>query len=114
MSSAQFGSIYPRKDPFLVLETAAELVRRGVDLRVVFIGSFVGDTVEADFWAEADRLGLRDRVEVTGYIQSAAVLYGVFAEVDAFALSTERRAHVTSRQRPGRGTVRPPRGRERP
>jgi glycosyltransferase involved in cell wall biosynthesis len=96
---AQFGSIYPRKDPFLVLATAAELVRRGVDPRVVFVGAFVGYTVEADFWAEVDRLGLKGRVEITGYIQSAAELYGVFAEVDAFAYPlseglTSRRASV--------------------
>jgi glycosyltransferase involved in cell wall biosynthesis len=107
---AQFGSIYPRKDPFLVLETAGELVRRGVDPRVVFIGAFVGSDVEANFWAETERLGLTGRVEVTGYINSAAELYGVFAEVDVFAYPlseglTSRRASVQAAALSGRPVV---------
>lgn len=107
---AQFGSIYPKKDPFLVLETAAELVRRGIDLRTVFIGSFVGGEVESDFWAEVERSGLKGRVEVTGYIQSAASLYGVFAEVDAFVYPlneglTSRRASVQAAALSGRPVI---------
>lgn len=107
---AQFGSIYPKKDPFLVLEAAAQMMRRGVDTRVVFIGAFVGDAVEADFRAEVDRLGLKGRVDVTGYIQSAAELYGVFAEVDAFAYPlteglTSRRASVQAAALSGRPVV---------
>lgn len=107
---AQFGSIYPRKDPFLVLGAAAELVRRGLDLRVVFIGSFVGAEVEADFWTEVNRLDLAGSVEVTGYLQSAQELYGVFAEVDAFAYPlseglTSRRASVQAAALSGRPVV---------
>jgi glycosyltransferase involved in cell wall biosynthesis len=107
---AQFGSIYPKKDPFLVLETAAELVRRGVDPRVVFIGSFVGAEVESNFWSEVERLGLKGHVEVTGYIQSATELYGVFAQVDAFAYPlgeglTSRRASVQAAALSGRPVV---------
>lgn len=107
---AQFGSIYPKKDPFTVLETAVELVRRGIDLRVVFVGSFVGDAVGAEFWREVERLGLKDKVEVTGYIDSAAELYGVFGEVDAFVYPlseglTSRRASVQAAALSGRPVI---------
>ncbi len=107
---AQFGSIYPRKDPILVLETAAELVRRGVDLRVVFIGSFVGSQVEGAFGAEVERLGLAGRIEVTGYIRSAAMLYGVFEEVDAFVYPlseglTSRRGSIQAAALSGRPVI---------
>lgn len=107
---AQFGSIYPKKEPFLVLETAAELVRRGIDVRTVFVGSFVGRDVESSFWAVIERLGLKGRVEVTGYIQSAATLYGVFAEVDAFVYPlseglTSRRASVQAAALSGRPVI---------
>jgi glycosyltransferase involved in cell wall biosynthesis len=107
---AQFGSIYPKKDPFALLATAAELVRRGVDLRLAFVGSFVGDQVEADFRAEIARLGLEGRVDVSGYIDSAAELYGVFREVDAFAYPlseglTSRRSSVQAAALSGRPVV---------
>ena len=107
---AQFGSIYPKKDPFLVLETAAELVRRGTNVRMVFIGSFVGADIEGNFWGEVDRLGLKGSVEVTGYIQSAAELYGVLQEVDAFVYPlseglTSRRASVQAAALSGRPVV---------
>ena len=108
----QFGSIYPKKDPLVLLEVAAELVRRGVDPRVAFIGSFVKDmgNIEGDFWAEVDRLGLTGRVEVTGYVQSAAELYGIFAEIDAFLYPlseglTSRRASVQAAALSGRPVV---------
>jgi glycosyltransferase involved in cell wall biosynthesis len=107
---AQFGSIYPKKDPFQFLAAAAELAHRDVDVRAMFIGSFVGKDVEADFWAETYRLGLDGRVEVTGYIQSAAELYGVFAEVDAFLYPlseglTSRRASVQAAALAGRPVI---------
>lgn len=107
---AQFGSIYPRKDPFLVLEAAAELVRRHVEPRVVFIGSFVGGEVEAAFRTEVERLGLTGHVEVTGYIATPAELYGVFAEVDAFVYPlseglTARRSSVQVAALSGRPVV---------
>ncbi|RYE09875.1 MAG: glycosyltransferase [Hyphomicrobiales bacterium] len=109
---AQFGSIYPKKDPLVLLEIGAELLRRGVDTRIVFIGSFIKDmgNVEADFFAEADRLGLAGRVEVTGYVKSAAELYGIFAEVDAFLYPlseglTSRRASVQAAALSGKPVV---------
>ncbi len=107
---AQFGSIYPRKDPEVVLETAADLVRRGIDLRLVFIGSFVGSQVESEFEAMVGRLGLTGRVEVTGYIQSAAALYGVFDQVDAFVYPlgeglTSRRGSIQAAALSGRPVI---------
>ncbi|MBI4922975.1 MAG: glycosyltransferase [Devosia nanyangense] len=112
MILAQFGSIYPKKDPLVLLDVAAELMRRGIELRLVFIGSFVkdGGTVEADFWARVEALGLKDRVEVTGYLKDAAKLYGLFAEVDAFVYPlseglTSRRASVLAAALSGRPVV---------
>ena len=109
---AQFGSIYPKKDPMVLLEVAAELLRRQVDLRVVFIGSFVKDagSVEADFWAKVTELGLFGRVDVSGYVASAEDLYGVFAEVNAFLYPlseglTSRRASVLAAALSGRPVV---------
>jgi glycosyltransferase involved in cell wall biosynthesis len=82
----QFGSIYPKKDPLVLLETAAELKRRGVELRVVFIGSFIkaADTIEADFHARVAELGLQEEVLVSGYVATSAELHALFAEVDCF------------------------------
>lgn len=112
MILAQFGSIYPKKDPLVLLEIAAELMRRSIELRLVFIGSFVKDsgTVEADFHAKVEALGLSGRVEVTGYINDAAELYGLFAEVDAFVYPlseglTSRRASVLAAALSGRPVV---------
>ena len=106
----QFGSIYPRKDPALLLEVAAELVRRGNDPRVVFIGSFVGEAVEEEFWDEVAQLGLAGRVEVTGYVKSAAELYGLFAQIDVFLYPlsegmTSRRASVQAAALSGRPVI---------
>jgi glycosyltransferase involved in cell wall biosynthesis len=107
---AQFGSIYPKKDPFQFLGAVAEFVGRGTDVRAMFIGSFVGAEVEADFSREVERLGLKDRVEVTGYIKSAEELYGVFAEVDAFLYPlseglTSRRASVQAAALSGKPVI---------
>jgi glycosyltransferase involved in cell wall biosynthesis len=107
---AQFGSIYPKKDPFQFLEAVAELVRRGIDVRGMFIGSFVGSEVETDFWREVERLELKSRIEVTGYIKSAEELYGVFAEVDAFLYPlseglTSRRASVQAAALSGKPVI---------
>jgi glycosyltransferase involved in cell wall biosynthesis len=107
---AQFGSIYPKKDPLALLEAAAELRRRGTDLRVVFIGSFIGDRVEAEFAGHVARLGLADVVDVTGYVGSAEELYGLFEEVDAFLYPlseglTSRRGSVLAAALSGRPVV---------
>lgn len=82
----QFGSIYPKKQSAVVLQVAAELVRQGHDVGVVFAGSFIKamDNVEAAFFADVRALGLEDRVLVTGYIEGEGELAAVFAEIDVF------------------------------
>ncbi len=107
---AQFGSIYLNKDPLQLLQVGAELVSRGVDIRIVFIGSFVGDGVEAEFMAEVERLKLVGRVEVTGYVHSSEELYGIFAQVDAFLYPltegmTSRRSSVQAAALSGRPVI---------
>ena len=107
---AQFGSIYPRKDPLAVLDVIAVLAARDVDVHFVFIGAFVDASVEARVTARVAELGLGERVSVTGHVESAAELYGIFAEVEVFlyALSeglTSRRGSVLASAMSGRPVV---------
>ncbi len=97
----QFGSIYPKKQPTLVLDVAAELLARGQDPFVVFAGSFIegSDRVRDTFADHVRRLGLADRVFVTGYIQTDEELFGLFEDVEVFVYAfaeglTARRASV--------------------
>lgn len=108
----QFGSIYPKKQSSVVLEVAAHLVERGHDVAVVFAGSFIRgmDTVERDFFALAEKLGIRDRVSVTGYIGSEAELTAILRQVDVFCYAfaeglTARRGSVLAAALSGRPVV---------
>ncbi|MHA7774546.1 glycosyltransferase [Roseibium sp. M-1] len=108
----QFGSIYPQKQVTSVLAVAAELKARGEDVFVAFAGSFIKglDTVEADFFAAADRLGLADRVAVSGFIDSEEELYAIFEEIDVFCYLlpgglTARRASVLAAAASGKPVV---------
>ena len=107
---AQFGSIYPKKDPLVLLDILAELGQRGVAARLVQIGSFIGAAIEAEFLARAAALGVADRVTVSGYVASAPELYALFAEVDVFVYPlseglTARRASVLAAAMSGRPVV---------
>jgi glycosyltransferase involved in cell wall biosynthesis len=107
---AQFGSIYPKKDPLVLLEVLAELAQRGVAARLVQIGSFIGEAIEAEFFARAAALGVADRVAVSGYVASAPELYALFAEVDVFVYPlseglTSRRGSVLAAAMSGRPVV---------
>lgn len=107
-----FGSIYPGKQPRAVLEIAAALKARGARPLVAFIGSFIrgSDRTEAEFRSRAAALGLTDDVVVSGYVASEAELFGLFAEVDAFAYVfaeglTARRSSVLACVQAGRPVV---------
>lgn len=82
----QFGSIYPKKQSTEVLAIAAALIARDHDVGVVFVGSFIKgmDNIERDFFELASRLGIRDRVTVTGYVATDAELFAIFEQVDVF------------------------------
>jgi glycosyltransferase involved in cell wall biosynthesis len=109
---AQFGSIYPRKQPLALLEIGRLLLDQGLDVGVVFVGSLVsGETALA---AELDRqvaaLGLENRVLVTGHVADPAELYGLFALVDAFCYLlpdglTSRRGSVLAAALSGRPVI---------
>lgn len=108
----QFGSIYPKKQSAVVLQVAAELLRAGHDVGVVFAGSFIKgmDNVEENFFASVRDLGLADRVTVTGYIAGDEELAGIFAEVDVFCYLfaeglTSRRGSVLAAALSGRRVV---------
>ncbi|RDJ05714.1 glycosyltransferase [Rhizobium grahamii] len=108
----QFGSIYPRKQSIAVLEVASHLLALGHDVGVVFVGSFIRglDHVERDFYALADRLGIADRVTVTGYVEDAEDIYGILNHVDVFCYLfseglTARRASVLAASFSGKPIV---------
>lgn len=108
----QFGSIYPKKQSAVVLQVAAELMRRGHDVGVVFVGSFIKgmDSVEETFFASVRELGLEDRVTVTGYVAGDDELAAIFKEVDVFCYLfaeglTSRRGSVLAAALSGRAVV---------
>jgi glycosyltransferase involved in cell wall biosynthesis len=112
MIIAQFGSIYPQKQTQAVLATLAALVERGHDAKAIFVGSFIKgqDNVEAEFFDMAAKLGVRDRVQVTGYIETDAEIAGIFGQVDAFCYRfteglTSRRGSVMAAALSGRPVV---------
>jgi glycosyltransferase involved in cell wall biosynthesis len=93
-----FGAIYPRKQSADVLDLLAELKRRGRRAHGLFIGSFIGGSVDvrADFEARIARLGLQNDTTVTGYLGPAA---DVFAALDAADVFVYRFAEgLTSRR----------------
>ncbi len=81
-----FGSIYPKKQSDFVLMVADELKRSGRDVLLVFVGGFVKglDSVEDDFRERLDRLGLKDDVIVTGYVERSDEIFALLEEVDCF------------------------------
>lgn len=91
LTIGHFGSIYPKKNPLVVLKVAAALVARGIDTSAVFIGSFIEgqDTIRRDFWEQARLLGLEDRVSVTGYVENEGELFGLIDAVDVFVYAFE-------------------------
>lgn len=108
----QFGSIYPKKQSAVVLQVAAALLQKGVDVGVVFAGSFIKglDNVEENFFASVRELGLSGRVTVTGYIAGDAELAAIFDQVDVFCYLfpeglTSRRGSVLAAALSGRAVV---------
>jgi glycosyltransferase involved in cell wall biosynthesis len=107
-----FGSIYPKKRSSFVLDIAAELKRRGVDVFVVFIGSFIkgNDGVEAEFNDRAKALALEGNILVTGYVDADAEIFALFDCVDTFVYSfaeglSSRRGSVLACLQSGRQVV---------
>lgn len=107
-----FGSIYPGKQPEAMLDIAAALKARGARPLLVFIGSFIKgfDGIENIFREKVAALGLADDVVVSGYVASAAELYGLFETAEAFAYVlpeglTARRASVLACVQAGRPVV---------
>ncbi|PVB60673.1 glycosyltransferase [Labrenzia sp. 011] len=112
MILGQFGSIYPQKQVGSLLAVAADLRARGKDIFVAFAGSFIKgqDTVEKDFFAEVERLGLSDRVAVSGFIESDAELFAIFGEIDVFCYLlpdglTSRRGSILAAAASGKPVV---------
>jgi glycosyltransferase involved in cell wall biosynthesis len=107
-----FGSIYPGKQPNTLLDIAAVLKGRGRNPLVVYVGSFIKafDTVEQDFYARANELGIAENVVVTGYVVSDAEMFGLFGEIDAFCYPLEegltaRRASILACVQSGRPVI---------
>lgn len=74
-----FGLLHPLKGPRDLLLALDRLVRGGHRVRLVLIGGSVGtlgsghEDFAAEFDRDLDRLGLRDRVSVTGYLPARDV-----------------------------------------
>lgn len=79
------GGLVPSKRPLLALSTTAELRRRGVDVRLLWIGQ--GPMAEP-FHAETARLGLADVAELRPFCAPEEYL-SLLAGADAFLLPTE-------------------------
>lgn len=81
---AAVGGLIERKDPVLAVETVAELRRRGVQSRLVWVGSGpLRDAVRA----RAAELGVADAVELAG-VRDARGVGDVLAAADLFFLPT--------------------------
>ena len=104
-----FGSIYPGKQPNVLLEIGAILKQAGRKPLIVYIGSFIRgvDRVEEEFHARVAELDLSDDVIVSGYVASNHEVFGLFSEIDAFCYPldeglTARRSSVLTCVQSGR------------
>jgi len=107
-----FGSIYPKKQSTFALDVAHALQAMNRSVFVVFIGGFVqaSDDVEEQFFAHAERLGLKGSILVSGYVESEAEIFALFDAVDLFVYSfseglTSRRGSVLTCLESGRPVV---------
>lgn len=112
MIIGQFGSIYPKKQSTAVLHVAAHLLEQGHDIGIVLAGSFIKgmDDVEGQFFDLARKLGVMDRLLVTGYIGGERELFAILGEVDVFCYLfptglTSRRGSVLTAALSGRPVV---------
>ena len=107
-----FGSIYPGKQPNVLLEIGAILKQRGRKPLIVYIGSFIRgvDKVEEEFHARVAELDLADDVIVSGYVASNHEVFGLFSEIDAFCYPldeglTARRSSILTCVQSGRPLI---------
>lgn len=108
----QFGSIYPKKQSTIVLDVAAELIARGEDVFVAFIGSFIKgeEALREAFHRRVADLGLTDRVAISGYVETDAEVFGLFDQIDAFLYAfseglTSRRGSVLAAAMSGKPVI---------
>lgn len=78
------GGLIPRKGPDVAVRTIAELARRGVRARLVWVGD---GPMRAELESLARELGVHDQVELLGRMEPSAV-GDVLSEADAFLLPT--------------------------
>lgn len=64
------GGLIERKDPLIAVETLAHLVREDVDAHLVWLGD---GPLRERTQARAERLGVADRLELTGSVDAAEV-----------------------------------------
>ena len=65
------GGLIPRKDPLVAVETVAELVSRGVDAHLVWLGE---GPLREDTLAKARSLGVQERVSLPGSVDGQGVI----------------------------------------
>lgn len=86
------GYLVPGKRPLFAVDVVAELVRRGVDARMVWVG---GGPLEAETRAHIADAGLTDRFELTGMVAPQEV-FAHFDDANLFFLPTERENFFTA------------------
>lgn len=65
------GGLIPRKDPLVAVATVAELVRRGIDVHLVWLGE---GPLRDQTVTEARRLGVEDRIDLPGSVDTTGVI----------------------------------------
>jgi glycosyltransferase involved in cell wall biosynthesis len=107
-----FGAIYEGKAPTALLEICDHLRSRGIRALIVFIGSFTKslDDYEGQFRAKIRRMGIEDRVIITGYIESPEELFALLERIGVFLFLfpeglTARRSSVIACLQSGRPVV---------
>lgn len=86
------GGLIARKRPILAVQALAWLVARSVDATLTWVGD---GPLRQDVLAEAERLGVSERLTITGFLAPAEV-FAQFQGADLFFLPTEQENFFTS------------------
>lgn len=80
-----FGFVYDWKQPVKLLDTLAELIRTGVNARLLICGDFPDghDAAREQFWIDVRARGLLDHVLHRGYVEDETTLAHLLAACDA-------------------------------
>lgn len=81
------GKLGPRKQPILLLEAVDLLRKDGIEASACFVGPFDSKAYEDFFRHEVRRLGLSDRIKLTGFRKNVTSF--LHSEMDIFVLPSK-------------------------